>query len=206
MLSIYNERFNAYVARSYAGMRVAAPGLATDFELRAHQHQAIARVVLGGNTALWHPVGAGKTAEMVVAAMEMRRLGIVRRPCVRRAQPHARAVHRRLPAPLPRPPRCSPSPRTTSARKRATLFAARVRSHDWDAVVITHSSLHPLGLLSAPTEVRLIEAVLAERRHELEPMLAASRQRGAAHAHQEASSARLVSDEAKLEKLRDRVA
>ncbi|HUZ81480.1 MAG TPA: hypothetical protein VMU73_04480, partial [Gaiellaceae bacterium] len=72
MLSIYNERFNSYVARHYDGVEIAAPGLASDFVLRAHQTEAIARVIFGGNTALWHPVGAGKTAEMVVSGMEQR--------------------------------------------------------------------------------------------------------------------------------------
>lgn len=38
------------------------------------------RMVYGANTLLAHPVGAGKTAEMIVGAMELRRLGI-RRPC-----------------------------------------------------------------------------------------------------------------------------
>ena len=80
VLERYNNQFNSFVARSYAGMRVDPPGLRASFELRPHQHQAVARIVHGGNTLLAHPVGAGKTAEMIVGAMELRRLGVIRLP------------------------------------------------------------------------------------------------------------------------------
>jgi len=166
MLSIYNETFNAYVARSYAGVRIAAPGLASDFHLRAHQEQAIARIIYGGNTGLWHPVGAGKTATMIVAGQEMRRLGIIRRPLYvvpnHMLDQFSGDILRLYPA-----AEVLTVPKDEISPRERHLFAARSRSHEWDAVVVTHSSFVRWGL-SPTAEAELLGEKVAERRRELE--------------------------------------
>lgn len=143
--------------RSYAGAAIAAPGLASDFSLRPHQHQAIARLLFGGNTALWHPVGAGKTAEMVVAGMEMRRLGIISRP--------AFVVPDHMLGQFSGDfLRLYPAGEILTVEKDAIgaaarhLFAARTASHDWDAVIITHSSF-----VRWPVSRAVEEAILADK-------------------------------------------
>ncbi len=72
----YNELFNACRLREYDGSHIVFGGINPEISLRPHQLNAIAHVLYGGNTLLAHEVGAGKTFEMVAAAMESKRLGL----------------------------------------------------------------------------------------------------------------------------------
>ncbi len=201
MLAIYNEQFNSYVARSYAGMTIAPPGLSSDFHLRPHQTQAIARIVFGGNTALWHPVGAGKTAEMVVGGMEMRRLGIVRRPAYvvpnHMLEQFAGDFLRLYPA-----AEVLTVPKDEISPRERHLFAARARSHDWDAVIITHSSF-VRWRLSAGAEADLLAEKVALRRAELAQLAGAE---GAARTLTKRLEKAIARYEAKAEALQAKVA
>lgn len=76
LVKSYNERFNAIRNREYDGSNLSFEGMNTEIKLRTHQRNAIARSLYGGNTLLAHVVGAGKTYEMVAAAMESKRLGM----------------------------------------------------------------------------------------------------------------------------------
>ncbi|MBQ6435321.1 MAG: DEAD/DEAH box helicase family protein, partial [Synergistaceae bacterium] len=76
LINIYNERFNSTRAREYDGSHLQFGGINPDINLRPHQRDAIARILYGGNTLLAHEVGAGKTYEMVAAAMESKRIGL----------------------------------------------------------------------------------------------------------------------------------
>jgi N12 class adenine-specific DNA methylase len=76
----YNELFNSYVAPTYSGDHLSFPGLNASFVPHLHQRAAVARILREGRCLLAHAVGAGKTATMVMAGMEMRRLGLVNRP------------------------------------------------------------------------------------------------------------------------------
>ena len=72
----YNERFNSLRPREYDGSHILFHGMSPEITLRPHQKNAIAHILYGGNTLLAHVVGAGKTYEMVAAAMEKKRLGL----------------------------------------------------------------------------------------------------------------------------------
>ena len=76
LCQIYNETFNSIRPREYDGGHIVFHGMNPEITLRAHQVNAIAHILYGGNTLLAHEVGAGKTFEMVAAAMEMKRLGL----------------------------------------------------------------------------------------------------------------------------------
>jgi hypothetical protein len=78
----YNDMFNAIVLRSYDATPMALPGLTVTFTPREHQVAAVARMVSEPAVLLAHEVGAGKTAEMVIGAHELRRLGMVSKPAV----------------------------------------------------------------------------------------------------------------------------
>lgn len=73
---LYNEKFNSVRAREYDGSHIIFSGMNPEITLRKHQVNAIAHILYGGNTLLAHAVGAGKTFEMVAAAMESKRLGL----------------------------------------------------------------------------------------------------------------------------------
>lgn len=75
--NIYNERYNIYVPRTYDGSRLEFPGMSEDIQLRPHQKNAAARILLGGNTLLAHEVGAGKTFTMAAGGMLKRQAGLL---------------------------------------------------------------------------------------------------------------------------------
>ena len=79
---IYNDRFNAIRPREYDGSHLTFPGMNPEIVLRKHQIDAIAHILYGGNTLLAHEVGAGKTFEMVAAAMESKRLGLAHKSLI----------------------------------------------------------------------------------------------------------------------------
>ena len=76
LVTTYNERFNAIRPREYDGSHLKFPGMTPDIQLKPYQKNAVAHVLYGNNTLLAHCVGAGKTFEMVAAAMESKRLGL----------------------------------------------------------------------------------------------------------------------------------
>ena len=76
LVSVYNERFNSIRPREYDGSHLSFPGMNPEIELRPHQKNAVAHQLYGDNVLLAHVVGAGKTYEMVAAAMESKRLGL----------------------------------------------------------------------------------------------------------------------------------
>ncbi|MGH9090844.1 MAG: hypothetical protein ACRDZR_05625, partial [Acidimicrobiales bacterium] len=165
MLARYNRQFNSHVPRSYAGVKVAAPGLRSDFILRPHQHQAIARMIFGGDSLLGHAVGAGKTAELIVGSMERRRLGMCALPAFvvpnHLLEQFATDVASLYPA-----AEVLVIDRDDISPSKRALFAARVTSHDWDAVVITHSSFGRWGVSPEVTE-RVLDNKVDELRREL---------------------------------------
>src|SRR5690606_22811281 len=78
----YNDLYNGIVLRSYDHVRLTFPGKAASFNPHPHQHAAVARMLAEPSVGLFHEVGAGKTAEMVLGVMELRRLGLVKKPAI----------------------------------------------------------------------------------------------------------------------------
>ena len=79
LVKVYNERFNSIRPREYDGSHLTFPGMNPEIELRPHQKNAVAHQLYGDNVLLAHVVGAGKTYEMVAAAMESKRLGLAQK-------------------------------------------------------------------------------------------------------------------------------
>lgn len=80
LVRIYNDKFNSIRPREYDGSHIDFVGMNPEIKLRKHQLNAVARVLYGNNALLAHEVGAGKTFEMVAAAMESKRLGLCNKP------------------------------------------------------------------------------------------------------------------------------
>jgi len=79
LCGIYNQTFNSIRPREYDGAHLEFPGMNPEISLKPHQKNAVAHVLYGDNTLLAHCVGAGKTFEMVAAAMESKRLGLAQK-------------------------------------------------------------------------------------------------------------------------------
>jgi N12 class adenine-specific DNA methylase len=141
----YNDTFNAIVLRSYDGAHRQFPGLAVTIQLRPHQVSAVVRMLSEPTVLLAHEVGAGKTLEMIVGCMELRRLGMVRKPAIvvpnhmleqfsrewMQAYPQARILAAGI---------------DDLTRDRRRLFVARVATGDWDAVILSRSAFQRLPL------------------------------------------------------------
>ena len=156
----YNELFNSIKPREYDGSHLKFPGMTPDVTLRPHQLNAIARQLYGGNTLLAHCVGAGKTFEMIAAAMEKKRLGLCQKSLFSvpnhlteqwagefmRLYPNANilAVTQRDFEP--------------ANRKR---FCSRIATGDYDAVIIGHSQFEKIPL-SYERQVKIIDDQIRE--------------------------------------------
>ncbi|MFI7025142.1 hypothetical protein ACIBMZ_20735 [Micromonospora sp. NPDC049900] len=144
-LAIYNNRFNSLVLRSYDGAKLTLPGLALTFKPHAHQYSAVARIVNEPSVGLWHEVGAGKTAEMVMGAMELRRLGLVRKPMIIVPNHMLEQFSREFLQLYPQARLLSASSADLTADRRR-LFQARVTTGEWDAVIMTHRAFEQVAM------------------------------------------------------------
>lgn len=137
----YNDRFNAIVLRDYshAGQHLTLPGLASTFAPREHQRTAVARMLAEPAVGLFHEVGAGKTAEMVMGAMELRRLGMVTKPCVVVPNHMLEQFTREWLQLYPTAQVLAASTDDLRGDQRRA-FVARCATNDWDAVVMTRSA------------------------------------------------------------------
>ena len=146
----YNEPFNAIRPREYDGKHIVFTGMNPEITLREHQRNAIAHILYGKNTLLAHEVGAGKTFEMVAAAMESKRLGLCRKSLF--AVPNhlveqwASEFLRLYPAANI----LVTTKKDFEARNRKR-FCARIATGDYDAVIMGHSQFERhAGLHGAP--------------------------------------------------------
>lgn len=138
---IYNDQFNTDVPREYDGSHLTFPGKISDdiIRLRPHQANAVWRIVQGGTTLADHVVGAGKTFTLIAAAMELRRMGLARKPLF--------AVPNHLVGQwatdfvklYPGAKVLAATKRDFEKENRKKLFA-RISTGDWDAVIVAHSS------------------------------------------------------------------
>jgi len=164
---VYNERFNSIVLRDYTagGDHLTLPDLATNFEPRPHQLAAVARMIAEPAVGLFHQVGAGKTAEMVIGAHELKRMGLVRKPVVVIPNHMLEQFTREWLQLYPQARVLATSSADLSGDKRR-LFVARAAMNDWDAVIMTQSAFERVPL-SADFEQRYVETKVDELRNVL---------------------------------------
>jgi N12 class adenine-specific DNA methylase len=171
LLAEYNRRFNALVLRDYSaeGERLTLPGLARTFQPRPHQRAAVARMLNEPAVGLFHQVGAGKTAEIVIGCMELRRLGMVSKPAVVVPNHMLEQFAREWLQLYPQARLLAASADDLAGEKRRA-FVARVATNEWDAVLMTRSAFERLPVS------RDVEAAYIERQCEqLRAMLTAAK-------------------------------
>jgi N12 class adenine-specific DNA methylase len=160
LLRVYNDKFNSIRPREYDGSHIQFVGKNPSIIIQPHQSNAVARQLYGGNTLLAHVVGAGKTFEMIAAAMEMKRLGLCGKSLI--AVPNHltdqwAAEFLRL----------YPNANILVARKKdfemrnRKKFCARIATGDYDAVIIGHSQLEKIPM-SYERQERLIREQIDE--------------------------------------------
>jgi N12 class adenine-specific DNA methylase len=158
LVQIYNERFNSTRPREFDGSHIQFSGMSPEITLKSHQTDAIARVLYGGNTLLAHEVGAGKSFQMIGAAMESKRLGLCNKSLLavpgHLTEQMAGEFLRLYPsANLLVATRKDFEPRN---RKK---FCAKIATGDYDAVIIGHSQLEKIPLSKERQERLLNEQI-----------------------------------------------
>ena len=137
----YNRRFNSIVLRDYsnAGDYLTLPGMAANFVPLPHQRDAVARGVGEPAVGLFHEVGAGKTAEMVMIASELKRMGLVSKPAIVVPNHMLEQFGREWLQVYPQARILAASSDDLSGDKRR-LFIARAAANDWDGIIMTQSA------------------------------------------------------------------
>jgi N12 class adenine-specific DNA methylase/SAM-dependent methyltransferase len=169
---VYNDTFNAIVLRTYDGAHRPFPGLAITITLYEHQVAAVVRMISEPTVLLAHEVGAGKTLEMIVGCMEMRRLAMVNKPAVVVPNHMLDQFSREWMQAYPQA-RILAAGTEDLTRERRRLFVARVATGDWDAVILSREAFKRLPL-TAQAQKAYYEAELGPLRARLE----ASREAG----------------------------
>jgi N12 class adenine-specific DNA methylase len=143
----YNRRFNSIALRDYtgAGGYLTLPGLAADFIPRPHQRAAVARMIAEPAAGLFHEVGAGKTAEMIMGAMEMRRMGLITKPVLVVPNHMLEQFTREWLQIYPQARILTASSTDLTAEKRR-LMIARAAATEWDGIVLTQGAFQKIPL------------------------------------------------------------
>ena len=154
LCGIYNETFNAIRPREYDGQHIRFSGMNPEITLRKHQINAIAHIMYGGNTLLAHEVGAGKTFEIVAAAMESKRLGL----CTKSLIVVPNHITEQWAAEWLQ---LYPSANILVATKKdfetknRKKFCARIATGDYDAIIIGHSQFEKIPMSRERQEIIL---------------------------------------------------
>ena len=158
---IYNETFNSIRPREYDGRHIHFEGMNPEISLRPHQINAIAHVLYGGNTLLAHEVGAGKTYEMVAAAMEMKRLGLCTKSLIvvpnHITEQWAAEFLQLYPS-----ANILVATRKDFEKQNRKKFCSRISTGDYDAIIIGHSQFEKI-----PMSAERQQAILQQQINEI---------------------------------------
>lgn len=197
LTKMYNEKFNSIRPREYDGSHITFNGMNPEIELREHQKNAVAHILYGGNTLLAHAVGAGKTFEMVAAAMESKRLGLCNKSLFvvpnHLTEQWAAEFLQLYPA-----ANILVATKRDFETKNRKKFCGRIATGDYDAVVIGHSQFEKI-----PMSIERQRAILEQQLEELTVGIAElKRNRGENFSVKQLEKSR-KSVKQKLEKLND---
>ena len=154
----YNEEMNATRPREYDGSHIVFGGMNPSITLREHQKNAIAHVLYGGNTLLAHEVGAGKTFEMVGAAMEAKRLGLCQKSLFvvpnHLTEQWASEFLRLYPS-----ANILVTTKKDFEKHNRKKFCARIATGDYDAIIMGHSQFEKIPISKERQERLLHEQI-----------------------------------------------
>ncbi|MCI0746692.1 MAG: DEAD/DEAH box helicase family protein [Verrucomicrobia subdivision 3 bacterium] len=159
---LYNDTFNHTRVRTFNGDHLTLPGASGAIQLHGHQKAGVWRILQTPNTLLAHVVGAGKTFTMVAAAMELKRLGLARKPMFAVPNHMLGQFSTELLTLYPGANILVAGKEDFESQNRKKLFS-RIATGNWDAVIVTHSGFERIPL-SQETQERFFK----EQLHELE--------------------------------------
>lgn len=140
----YNDNFNNIVNIKYDGSHQKFPGMDPNFKMNPHQSNFCWQVVTTGNGLAAHEVGSGKSASMIAAAMELRRLGLARKPCIACLKANVEAMTEDVLKLYPGAKVLSVVDVFDAKSRKETI--SRVATGDYDVVIMTHDNLGMLRM------------------------------------------------------------
>ncbi len=159
LVRIYNDGYNNLVARVFDGSHLTLDAVSATFKPRVHQRRAVWRIICDGSTYLAHAVGAGKTAEIIIAMMEQKRLGLITKPMIV-VPGHCLAQFSREFMQIYPTARILVADEQNFAKDKRARFIARAATAAWDAIIITHSAFKFIAT-PADFERQMIDEALA---------------------------------------------
>ncbi|MEG2235133.1 MAG: SNF2-related protein [Clostridia bacterium] len=156
VVNIYNKQFNRIKLREYDGKNLTFPSINVNIGLREHQKNAIARILYSkGNTLLAHCVGAGKTYEMVAGCMELRRLGLAKKPLIvvpnHLVEDWGKEFYKLYPG-----ANILIANRKDFVKDKRKRLVSKIATGDYDAIIMAHSSFERISV-SDETQKKFIE-------------------------------------------------
>jgi N12 class adenine-specific DNA methylase len=162
LVAFYNREYNHTRLRLFSGEHLTLPGASPTITLRAHQKAGVWRILQTPNALLAHVVGAGKTFTMAAAAMELKRLGLARKPMFVVPNHMLGQFSTELLALYPEANVLVAGKNDFASARRRELMS-RIATNNWDAVIVTHSGFERL-----PMSERAQKEFLTEQLVELE--------------------------------------
>lgn len=141
----YNEEFNCIRRRVFSGGHLTLPGASQIIQLHGHQKAGVWRILQTPNALLGHVVGAGKTYTMVAAAMELKRLGLARKPMISVPNHMLGQFSSELLTLYPSANILAASKEDFEMSKRRELMS-RIATGNWDAIIVTHSGFEKIPM------------------------------------------------------------
>ena len=153
-VSYYNETFNNIRLREYDGSHLRFPGMNPDIQLKPHQKNAIARILMGGNTLLAHCVGAGKSFEMMAACMEQKRLGLANKTVMVVPKPLIGQTASEFLRLYPSANILVATGRDFEKRRRKQ-FISRIATGDYDCIIMSQTQFEKIPMSKERREMLL---------------------------------------------------
>lgn len=164
MEQLYNDRFNRTVIRHFDGSHLIVPGLMGK-ELRPHQKDAVWMLINNRGGIVDHIVGAGKTLVMQSAIMEMRRMGIAKKPMIVALKSTVAQIAREFKEAFPSARVLAPNDSDFKKENRKK-FIANISLNDYDCVILSHEQYCML-----PHTEEAERAVIDEQMWQLDNMI-----------------------------------
>ena len=200
LCGLYNEKFNAIRPREYDGSHLVFAGMNPEITLRPHQRNAVARAIYGGNALFAHVVGAGKTYEMIAAAMESKRLGLSSKALFV-VPNHIIGDFASDFLDLYPGANILVATKKDFEKQRRKKFCARIATGDYDGIILGHSQFEKIPL-SPERQQAMLKRQIAEV---VAGIQAAKKQEGSRFTVKQMEKSK-KSLEAKLKKLNDQSA
>ena len=160
LCAVYNRMFNSTRPREYDGKHINFIGMNPEIKLEPHQRNAVARILYGGNALLAHVVGAGKTYEMIAAAMESKRLGLCKKS-IMVVPNHLTEQWGGDFLTLYPGAKVLVATKKDFEPKNRKKFCARIATGDYDAVIIGHSQFEKIPI-SPERQAAIIQGQIDE--------------------------------------------